>query len=356
MLTPYAALHDLAYFTQNLTPNWPRKPSGVVDLKRSRVEALRAITGHSYDSVAYGQFDERDDYFPYFHVVRDSRVVEALTMSASEFWVHYVLWHLHSAGANDIVLIDEPETFLAQPGHRAFIDEIARLALESGCQVVLATHSETMIRTLPAKLIRQVSSTGAGAVVSEVVSLEALLRTLGRSRAPVTLLVFVEDEMARTIIRFFLGRYAADRASQVDIIDSGGKDEAVRGAAIAGRSVQLQTIAVLEGDQRGLYADKKILYLPGTSEPEVDLLDVLRSRSPDVADKLGVAIPNLFIAIDAARFVPHQRLFEVMSEALDVTQRDLIRVTLDLWLEDEGTADAARWLVEQLITLDIGRR
>ncbi|GGM45493.1 hypothetical protein GCM10010489_15770 [Microbacterium saperdae] len=350
-LTPYAALDELAYFTQNLSPAWPSVPGDLSNLKRSHVDALRAITGYSYETVTYGQYGERDEDFPYFRVERDSRTLDAQTMSASEFWVHWVIWHLRSADENEVVLIDEPETFLAEPGHRPFVDEIARMALESGCQVIIATHSATMIRRIPAALVRQVSSTAGGALTSEVVSTEALLRALGRSPAPVSLLVFVEDEMARTVVRFLLRRFATDHVTQVDIIDSGGKDDAVRGARIARRSRQLGTVAVLDGDQRDLYDDETILFIPGTSEPEALLMDVLRSRGRDAGDRLGVTSSDLLIAIDAARFVAHQRVFEVMSGALDVPPADLIRVALTLWLEDDSIATAARRLVEQTLAL-----
>jgi predicted ATPase len=349
-LTPFAALSDLSYFSQNWMPTRPSEPLEVADLKRSQVDALQAITGHTYESVAYGRFEEDDQCFPYFRVVRNSQQAEVWTMSASEFWVHYVIWHLRSADENEVVLIDEPETFLAQPGHRAFVDEIARLALETRCQVILATHSEEMIRRLPPVVVRQVSSTANGAVVSEVASTEALLRTLGRSRAPLALLVFVEDDMARKIVHFFLACYAPDRVAQVDVIDSGGKDEVMRGVKISGRSRRLRTVGVLDGDQRDLYADERLLFLPGVMAPEVLLLEVLRSRDQDAAARLGAATPDLLIAIDAARFVPHQRVFEVMSEALASTKADdLIRVALSMWLEDDSTAAAGRQLVEQML-------
>ncbi|APX03229.1 hypothetical protein [Arthrobacter sp. QXT-31] len=351
-LTPFTALSDLSYFSQNWMPTRPSEPLEVADLKRSQVDALQAITGHTYESVAYGHFEENDQYFPYFRVMRSSHETEVWTMSASEFWVHYVIWHLRSADENEVVLIDEPETFLAQPGHRGFVDEIARLALETGCQVILATHSEVMIRRLPAEVVRQVSGTASGAVISEVAHTEALLRTLGRARAPLSLLVFVEDDMARKIVHFFLGCYAPDRAAQVDVIDSGGKDEVVRGVNIAGRSRQLRTVGVLDGDQRDRYADEKLLFLPGVMAPELLLLEVLRCRDHDAAAGLGATTPDLHIAIDAARFVPHQRVFEVMSEVLvSSTPDDLVRVALSMWLEDGSTAAAARRLVEQMLTL-----
>ena len=357
LLTPYLALDELAYFNQNLGPHWPREPNDVVYLKRSQIESLREITGYAYESVTYGRFGDRDEYFPYFRVTRDSREYDALTMSASEFWVHYVIWHLRNADTNEVVLIDEPETFLAEPGHQGFVDEIARAALESGCQVILATHSAAMIRRVPAELIRQVSSTTGGAAVSEVSSTDTLLRAMGRSPAPIALLIFVEDEMARTILRFFFCRYASERAAQVDIIDSGGKDEAVRGGAvISGRSLQFRTVAVLDGDQRGLYADEKVLFLPGASDPETLLLDVLRSQAHKVAGSLGVTFADLLLAVDTARFVPHQRIFDAMNQALGSSRAELIHIAVSVWLDNDEIANAARRLVEQALTLIISER
>ena len=86
--------------------------------------------------------------------------------------------------------------------------------------------------------------------------------------------------------------------------------------------------------------------------PELLLLEVLRRRDHDAAARLGATTPDLLIAIDAARFVPHQRVFDVMSEALASAKADdLVRVALSMWLEDDSTAAAARRLVEQMLAL-----
>jgi len=349
-LTPYVALSELAYFTDNYKPYGPPAPIEVRPLKRAHVDGLRAVTGHAYESISYGLINDPDGYFPFLQAERDSRVVDASTMSSSEFWVHFVIWHVYWAGTNEVVLIDEPETFLAQPGHRAFVDAITRMALESECQVIFATHSETMIRSLPPELVRHVSNSTEGAVVAEVTSTERLLRTLGRSREPLSVLVFVEDKMARAIVQFLVRRYAADRAAQVDVIDSGGKDEATRGAAIAGRSAKLRSVAVLDGDQSDRCHDQGNLFIPGVADPESLLLNVIRMRVRDVANRIDVTVSDLQAALDSARFVPHQRTFEVISDALDISPAELVPVLLSMWLEDDSIAMAAASLVDRILS------
>lgn len=352
MLTPFIALSDLTMATQDYAFLEKSKLTNRMQLRRRQLETLRDITGHDYRSLEYGYFDSEDFQLPFVQGVRDSREINTWSMSTSEFWVHYVLAHLNSADQNEVVLIDEPESYLAQPGHRAFIDEIARLTLASGCQTIIATHSDTMVRRIPAALVRQVTQSPQGASFMEVSQTGALLRVLGRERLAVSALVFVEDDLAVALMHALLDRYAPDKVDLFDVIDSGGKDQALRGAAIVRGSQRLQTIVVLDADQRDVDQTGDAFFLPGVDVPESELLASLRTREIDAAERLRVSLSDLRIALEAARFVAHQRVFTAMSASLMVcSANDLRDVAIDLWLEADGIAAAARVLVEEMLTL-----
>lgn len=353
LLTPFAALSELAYFSQNWMPQRPLVPTDVVQLSRTRVEALRAITGRAYDAVQYGVYETSDQHFPYFRIVLQDDERGVWTMSASEFWVHYVLWHLATATEEEIVLIDEPETFLAQPGHQAFLDEIARLALERGCQVILATHAESMIRRMPPSVVRLVSSTAGGAAVTGITSAEPLLRALGRIRNSVETIVFVEDQLGAQVLRHVVLRYAPGSIDTLDIVDSGGKDEVKTGVRLLKRSGRLGVLGILDGDQRRDHdGDPSLLYLPGDRAPEQHLLKALADNVADSACRVGVSESDLRAALDAARFVPHQRVFDVISGTLgSTTSAHVIAAALAVWLEQEEPAAEARWLIERILVV-----
>ncbi|MCX0271213.1 ATP-binding protein [Nocardia zapadnayensis] len=185
-LTTERAMWDLGIISQEFPNIDTVNLVNVTRATKKERDAVRDITGHEYSQLEYGRIVGFEENMPFTQGYRNSRVVDTWTMSDSEIWVHYVLKSLRDADPNEVVLIDEPESFLAQPGHRAFIDEIARLTLASGCQTIIATHSDIMVRRVPASLIRQVTQGRDGALVAEVQQTEALLRALAAQRGRAT--------------------------------------------------------------------------------------------------------------------------------------------------------------------------
>ncbi|MDJ0392279.1 hypothetical protein QMK17_02895 [Rhodococcus sp. G-MC3] len=340
------ALSELSFATDNFRS----KLVDFTDITRGGLNAVRDITGHEYQSLEYGRIDGPDGYAPFFRGIRQSHEVDMFSMSASEFWVHFVLAHLRIADKDAVVLIDEPESFLAQPGHRAFIDEIARLTLAAGCQTIIATHSDTMVRRIPSSLLLQVTQSSNGAIVSEVAGTGALLRALGRERVPVCALVFVEDALASTVVRAMMNLLAPDDVDKFDVIDSGGKDIAVRGAGLFKNSQRLRAMAVLDGDQRGKYTTECVLFLPGAGVPEIDLLDSLRSAESIAAERLHVSVSDLRIGLEVAGRASHQLVFEVMGEVLAGSSAEKVRdLAIELWLQQSEVAVHARTLIGELL-------
>lgn len=350
MLTPFMALSDLEYVADNYySPKGPPEPVALTRLSRRELESVRAITGHEYDWLEYGRIETEDSYFPYVRGVRGSRQVDSWSMSTSEFWVHYVLWCLHTADENEVVLIDEPESFLAQSVHQSFVDEIARLTLKSQCQTFLATHSEDMIRRIPRECVLLVTSGESGASVSGLSDLDIVLRTVSRYRPPISVLAFVEDDLAVRMLKAILRQFARAGAENFDIIDSGGKDEVLAGLRVVRRSRRIKTVGILDGDQRGSTPATDIFFLPGDTSPEAQLLIALRSDLKRGASELGVEISELRLALESARFCSHQRVFEEISQSLGSRSgEEISELAIAIWLEQADTASAARELAERL--------
>jgi predicted ATPase len=354
-LSPYIALMELACDASLRVPGRPDCVAELEPVVSRGLDALRRITGYDYASMEYSYFADGQRTLPYFRGERDSRLVHAATMSSSEFWVNFVLFSLREADEDEIVLIDEPETFLAQPHHAAFIDEIARLTLDRGCQTVVATHSEAMLSRVPARSLRLVSATSNGAVVSPVESSAALLRALGRDDSAVTALAFVEDEMAARILRAILREEAPDALRRLEIIDSGGKDEVRAGVRVAAHAKRIRVAGVLDGDERGSEMGDGLHLLPGSAAPEVHLMRALRDHEDEAASSLRVAITDLRLALDVARPAQHQRVFDVMSSCLTgPSADDVVECAVALWLAEPDVSAQAKALAEQMKRLAYG--
>src|SRR5439155_2283312 len=92
---------------------------------------------------------------PYFIArLAGDREADSRQFSSAELWVQYLYWFLNHVNKGSTVLIDEPEAFIADYGHRALADELARYAIARDLQIVVATHSPSILSRFPLRHIR----------------------------------------------------------------------------------------------------------------------------------------------------------------------------------------------------------
>ncbi|MFC8797334.1 hypothetical protein ACFT2C_06350 [Promicromonospora sp. NPDC057138] len=347
MLSTYTAHDDLAYAVSNLS-EFQELTAGHL-FEKKHLGTLSSITGRSYDWLEYSWYDEpRAPRVPYLRGDRDGVPFDTSTMSHAEHWVTHVLWHLEFAREGDLVLIDEPEAFLAGPGHRAFIDEIARRTLAKGCQTIVVTHADSMIRRVPPECVRLVTRGGDGARVDRIASTEAVLRSLSRDPVPVKGLVFVEDVLAARMTRRILERHAGHCAGELEIIASGGHSAVRQAVDVVSNSRRIAAVGVLDGDQRDQPDKAAILFLPGIT-PESELLNALTAGVTTAAQSLGVTEPELLIALQAAQFGPHQQVFDSIGRSLSrYHAEEIIDLAIRIWLDEPTVDGQARHLAHAI--------
>ncbi len=320
-------------------------------LGKRDLEALGRITGHRYEELAIAIADAQGERLALFHGRRDGRDFTTFTMSRGEYSAAYTLWLLRQAEANEVVLIDEPETFLAGPAHVPLIEEIGRLAASNACQVIVATHSTQIIEHVPAEALRLVLATGGGAIVTEDVDAPTILRTLKRPSSGVTAVVFVEDELAARLVRAIIDRFAAHVRSSVDVVEAGGEAAAKAAARTLGNSRRLRATVVLDADMRRASPDAAEYYLPGAAAPEVELLRMLQEQPDQLATMLDVRTSGVAMACAAAALGDHHRAFGNIASAVGVSEERLLDAAISIWLERLREDPALVDLVEMITSL-----
>lgn len=341
---PSVALSDISYLNSNGLRNARFTEPETVGANEP--ERLRQILGKSYEHLSWQTSDLDDVTLPFFTARIGGRDYTSDMMSMGELWVLYVLWMLRTASASNVVLIDEPEAFLSPTGHSAFLHEIARKALASKAQVVMATHSTAMIAATPTACLRVITNSAAGAKVSEPSTTAAALRILGLEPG-VRAIVFVEDEFAAKVVSRTLGALAADVAGAIDVVPAGGASPAIAaGRALRGSS-RLEVCVVLDGDQRGASTDAcvSVLYLPGDA-PEVAIGAPTRADPSALAARIGRTLSAVDYALDANRFEDHHDWFSSAAAALEMSRDSLIDSVILVWLADATTSHEAAELVQ----------
>ncbi|MBF6468804.1 AAA family ATPase [Nocardia beijingensis] len=317
---------------------------GPFSFTAAEVRLLRDITGRHYDEVRWYTYEAGKGFVvPIPEGVADGRIVPAERMSRGELWVHFLLYVLRTARPGSTLFIDEPETYLSPVGHVALFDELARSTLARGVQTVVATHSTAMIARTPASMLRVLTPGPDGVRVIRPATTEAALRTLGH-RTPLGSVVFVEDVLARRMVIAALARLDRSLAEQVDVVDAGGRDEALAGARVLSRSQGLRVCVLLDGDQREAVIGERgflVDFLPG-QVPDEELLRRVRADPGALSDLLGQSAEDVILALDRTRFANHQFWFSAVAAYLGVDEHVLVGLLIGLWLRDGEIQDGFR--------------
>ncbi|MFI8806304.1 ATP-dependent nuclease [Micromonospora chalcea] len=309
--------------------------------KASELTALRHILGKRYESVHVRTVlvdtnDEGDWYAkrPYVTAVSEGRPSDSGTFSLGELWVHQVLWEQARLEPGCLFLLDEPESFLALRGHRPFIDEVARRALERRIQLVVATHSPQVLMRFPVDAVRMCIRGAEGKI--RVVRPESLeqVNQFVRMEIPVTTLVLVEDALAAAVLRGIFGHLNI-AASAVDVVPAGGKDKLIAGVRALSASRRVRVVGVLDADQRAHVGTLEGLFaLPGEADPEQELFKYALRERVAVAAALNRSEDALLAAIDGYEFLEHQYWPGYLARQLGMDQHLVTNLLIRLWLGD----------------------
>ncbi len=170
---------------------------------------------------------------------------------SGEFAIVLLVAGILTAEPKSLVLLDEPETSLHPGAQKRLMKFLMKQAKEKKHQIVLSTHSPTLIEDLPEEAIKvlAISSTGRVSLQSQKTLPGEAFYYLGEtSRSKKTILV--EDELSKYFIEWVLLSEEAIR-SQIDIIVLPGGASSLWqhlvGVATEGRK---DILALMDGDQR----------------------------------------------------------------------------------------------------------
>lgn len=169
-------------------------------------------------------------------------------MGAGEAAVFFILYTILSNKLNSLIVIDEIEIGLHEEAQKKFINELKILCEKHKCQIICSTHSSTILNALPPEGRFFVeSSPGSTKIIPEISSSYATGELAGINDPDI--FIYVEDEVAKTIISSLLSR---DERKAVSIIPIGSSDAVLRALASRyieqGRPKQWRYCAILDGD------------------------------------------------------------------------------------------------------------
>ena len=274
-------------------------------LTESESSLISYIVGKEYSNCEVFELElEAYGLVPYFKVVSNGAEYGSEAMGLGEISVHYLLWNLNRIEKNSVVLMEEPETYLAPRSQEALLDGIAKLAADKKLWVILTTHSPNIIRNIPLEHIRILNRIHENVEISTPNNNLESIYSLGLNPQKLGV-ILVEDRCAREFTKCWLGRFDPSITQQYEIIDIGSKEKILQQVEnFPNAGSWLKIYGLFDGNERGQIEEFnnkwKFSYLPGSQAPELFLKNIavmmrneLSTISGRELSRINAALSNL---------------------------------------------------------------
>ncbi|MFP3679233.1 AAA family ATPase [Pseudomonas sp. SIMBA_041] len=151
--------------------------TNIVELIEQHGESLAAadelsvinyLTGNEYSCVWITTVEgEFDDYpaFPFFRVELSGVVYDSSGMGMGELSLFYFWWlvkYMEHVEGGKVLFVEEPESFLPPASQERLTNVLAKVVAGSGITLVLATHSEHILKRMPSSGVHLILRTDEG--------------------------------------------------------------------------------------------------------------------------------------------------------------------------------------------------
>ncbi|MGY4432829.1 putative ATPase [Bradyrhizobium sp. F1.13.1] len=175
------------------------------DLTAEELEWIGFILGREYDSAQYVRHRLLGvGESPTVVFRRRGIQYSEASAGSGELAIVRAVIQLLACETNTLVLLDEPETSLHPGAQENFLAFVLHLSRQKQLQIVMSTHSPTMVDLLPTRAIQLLEETdGAKCRIVPVTHPQVAFNRLGRAVGNF-LNIAVEDELLRAIVELAL--------------------------------------------------------------------------------------------------------------------------------------------------------
>jgi hypothetical protein len=152
---------------------------GPTILSSDQLKEINFLTMRNYREVKLYEVELADETVPFFEVSFGPDRYDSRSMGSGEFSAFLLWWRLGRAEPKSILLIEEPECFLAPGSQSAFIDFLMSVLFSKKICAVVSSHSAEIITPLPSESVRFFRREHAGVMLVTEKPSPILLETIG---------------------------------------------------------------------------------------------------------------------------------------------------------------------------------
>jgi predicted ATPase len=334
------------------------EPITPLRLASEELDLVSYVVGRKYTSF---EIYEISDYgglllFPYFHVSSDGVSYGSEAMGRGELALMLTYWTLRDLPTNSILVVEEPETHVSPRSQDCLMNILAKFSDEMSIWTVIATHSPTIIRRLPAQHVKLISRERVPSAPVDNPTKTQVAAILGGGVAFQGVLL-IEDEASKGFLLAILEKLDPDLSRQFDVVPAGSESDITSAlSAMPGGQKWLTLVGVYDGDMRDRLMREEdsywpVAFLPGTQSPE-QLLKSMVENTTDIVNNLATELhksaADVSLALDSVVGADCHDFLRGISAGLtldvSMVRRGLVRV----WLSQGGNMGLAKEFVRQL--------
>lgn len=322
-------------------------------LNPKQLSEISWLVGREYQALSIYEIPDYQDHerTPYFIAKSNEIEYPAEEMGLGELSLLLAYWIFHSIENDSILLLEEPETFIAPRSQRALIDSLAKVCLEKRIFAIITSHSGVIASRVPNQQLNLVSRVGGSVSFLPNPPLKLLVERLSLlPQRHVALLV--EDQAANYFLRAIAEAHNSKFLVNFDVMvtgcDSNITEVLKRLPLYPGQKAVI--IGVYDGD----FFDKlpkelprPVICLPGKAPPEVVVKGYLQSKDAKTAASILDVPCDMYLAalsgVDGLDL--HDWVREICG-ALALEQAEFFRKTVRNWVTDN--ADEALGFCQEL--------
>lgn len=308
-------------------------------LSREDLDEVNYLVGRDYESI---EIFEVADYgnverFPYFRVTAHGVTYGSEYMGMGELATLYLYWAVVDAPPCSVLLIEEPESFVAPRSQRCFVDWLATVVLEKRLFAVLSSHAGPIAERFPLPGVLLCTRTRGGVVVQPNPPAHILVERLG-ILSHRRCIVLVEDDAAEALADSLMLELDPRLRTECEIVPAGscGAIDKALEALPYFNSDKFLLVGLYDGDQRNRERNQVSwprIYLPGSEGPEQFLKDLVGHADRDeVVHRLGFSRDQFEAASEGAAGRDVHDWLRELCHSLRVHADFLYRRLVPLWI------------------------
>lgn len=290
------------------------------------------ILGTSYDQARQNHVTARGRSRDIVSVERGGSAYSEINMGFGEARIHRLLSDISKLPERSLILLEEPEISLHPSAQHELGRFLVELCIEKRHQVILTTHSESLLRALPEKSRIYLVRTADGVKILPCVSVDQAASLLADQFRP-SLRVLVEDEVAEHIVTELLRQADPIFLKTIRFAQIGGSHE-VQLVTKALIDMGVRSCAVRDAD-KGDNVRNNLFKLPGRLPPEREIFASASFRAAVLA-RHGVNIGDFELQLIGR---DHHDWLRALSDKIPCNREAFLQFAAVAYLEGVPSAD-----------------